>query len=83
MVSFIITTNLFTLYIVVLCMFIDTFTCAAARLSPGCCQGTSCTVYSRNRSCYCDRFCILFNDCCRDVQERTALNCTNRVSVSC
>ena len=61
-----------------LCREVDTFfylqfylaqTCTEAGKDPGCCAGdpSACSVTANGTTCYCDRTCVAYNDCCSDV----------------
>ena len=43
-------------------------TCSEAGIGVGCCPWTSSSsCYVGGGDCYCDSYCVVFNDCCGDV----------------
>lgn len=42
-------------------------------MDPGCCTGDDLSCYVPEGTCYCDRSCHIFKDCCLDVSLRTCL----------
>ena len=73
-----------TFCIVLLFRYTIATTCANAGLDPGCCSWlqTSCSTGSSTRTCYCDRFCHYFRDCCTDVPKRSLLDCSGMKGIS-
>ena len=58
-------------------------TCTEAGKDPGCCifsQTHSCFVEigGGGRGCYCDSFCTVFDDCCKDVDTSVAQQCSKQ-----
>ena len=42
--------------------------CTQAGLIRGCCESVSnSSCYVSGGHCYCDRLCVIYNDCCPDV----------------